>query len=272
LVGLLYDEQGNRLTPFHTDRRGKRYRYYVSQGTVQNGAKAASGPARIPARDIEDIVCGRLQSLLNSPEQLLEATGARSAEAAVCKSLITAAKQLAKTWPTKSFTEQREFLQNVIRRIVVREAELQITIDQSMLRAALLGQPPTSDGACSHDVFTMTINAALKRCGWEVRLVVPSGSGAELSKRASLPLIKAVARVHRWPERIVRGELQGQHSINQFIKTSQRYARYILPLAFLAPEIVEAILDGRQPVDLSVQKMLRSLPLSWAEQRKRLGF
>ena len=42
--------------------------------------------------------------------------------------------------------------------------------------------------------------------------------------------------------------------------------------AFLAPDIVEAILDGRQPADLTVQKLLRSLPLAWAEQRQRLGF
>jgi DNA invertase Pin-like site-specific DNA recombinase len=272
LVGLLYDAQGNRFTPFHTDRRGKRYRYYVSQHLVQNGAKATSDPSRIPARDIEDIVCGKLQSLLNSPEQLLEATGARSADAAVCKSLITVAKQLAKAWPAKSLTEQREFLQNVVRRIVVREAELEITLSQSALCGALLGQPPTANGSGPQDVFTMTINAALKRCGWEVRLVVPSGSGAELSKRPSLPLIKAVARVHRWPERIVRGELQGQQSIAQFAKASQRYARCVLPLAFLAPDIIEAILDGCQPADLNVQKMLSNLPLSWAEQRKRLGF
>ena len=272
LVGLLYDAQGNRFTPFHTDRRGKRYRYYVLQSAVQSGAKAASGLTRIPARDIEDIVCHRLQSLLNSPEQLLEATGARSADAAVCKSLITAAKQLTKVWLAKSLTEQREFLQNVIRRIVVCEAELQITIGQSALQAALLSQPSTINGSGIQDVFTLTINAKLKRCGWEVRLVIPSGSGNEISKRPSLPLIKAVARVHRWPEKIAHGGLGERHSNTLFPKASQRYIRCVLPLAFLAPDIVEAILDGRQPADLNVQKMLRNLPLSWAEQRKQLGF
>ena len=118
----------------------------------------------------------------------------------------------------------------------------------------------------------MTVSAALKRCGWEVRLVVPSGPGAEISKRPSLPLIKAIARVHRWPERLMRGDLKGRGSVAQLTKASQRYARCVLPLAFLAPDIVEAILEGHQPADLSVQKMLRNLSLSWAEQRKRLGF
>lgn len=49
-------------------------------------------------------------------------------------------------------------------------------------------------------------------------------------------------------------------------------SRCVLPLAFLAPDIVEAILEGRQPAHLSVQKMLRRLPLSWMEQREMLGF
>jgi site-specific DNA recombinase len=272
LVGLLYDAQGNRFTPFHTDRRGKRYRYYVSQEVVQSRARATTGPTRIPARDIEDIVCGKIQLLLNSPEQVLASTGTRSADAAVCKSVIAAAKQLAKTFPSQSLTEQREFVQNVIRQVVVRETELEITIGQSALRAALLGQPPTPNGSSSQDVFTIVIQARLKRCGWEVRLVIPSDSGTEMSKRPSLPLIKAVARVHRWPEQIARGESQGRHSSAGFAKTSQRYVRCVLPLAFLAPDIVDAILEGRQPVDLSVQKILRNLPLSWADQRKQLGF
>jgi hypothetical protein len=118
----------------------------------------------------------------------------------------------------------------------------------------------------------MTINAALKRCGWEVRLVIPTGSGTEISKRPSLPLIKAVARVHRWPEKITCGQLQGRRSIAQFAEVDRRYAGRILQVAFLAPDIVEAILEGRQPVDLTVQKLLHGFPLDWAEQRKQLGF
>jgi hypothetical protein len=104
-----------------------------------------------------------------------------------------------------------------------------------------------------------------------VRLIVPTGTGAELSTRPSLPLIKAVARVHRWPEKIASGEFQSRHSIAELVQVDQRYAGRILQFAFLAPDIIEAILGGRQPADLTVHKMLRGLPLSWAEQRKRLG-
>ncbi len=271
LVGLLYDPQGNRFTPFHADKRGKRYRYYVSQAKIHGRLAAASIPTRLPARDIEEIVCGRIQSLLSSPEELLQASGAQSSGAADCKSLITAGKQLAKTWPSESMSEQREFLCDVIGRIVVHETKLEVVVIQSALRAVLLGEQPVSGGKSPQETFTITIDARVKRCGWEVRLIIPSGSGTQMPARAALPLIKAVARVHRWPEKIIRGDFQSRYSIAQFAQVDQRYAGRILQFAFLAPDIVEAILEGHQPADLTVQKLLRGLPLIWAEQRKQLG-
>jgi site-specific DNA recombinase len=180
LVGLLYDPQGNRFTPFHADKRGKRYRYYVSQGKIHGRLAAASVPTRLPARDIEEIVCGRIQSLLRSSEELLQATGAQSSDAAACKLFITAGKHLAKTWPSRSTSEQREFLCNVIGRIDVHETELQMAVVQSALRAVLLGEQSAHDGKSLQDVFTITIDARVKRCGWEVRLVVPAGTSTQM--------------------------------------------------------------------------------------------
>ena len=52
----------------------------------------------------------------------------------------------------------------------------------------------------------------------------------------------------------------------------ERYVGRVLECAFLAPDIVEAILDGRQPHDLTAQKLWHNLPTNWVEQRKRLGF
>jgi site-specific DNA recombinase len=271
LVGLLYDPEGNRFTPFHADRRGKRYRYYVSQAKLQARGSATPGPTRLPAADIEEVICGRIHSLLTSSEELLRATGARSSDASACKSLITAGNQLAQTLSSKSVTEQREFLSNVIGRIVVHETKLELGIIQSALGRFLLGERPAPGGKSTQDVCTITIAARVKRCGWEVRLVIPAGTGNQMPTRPVLPLIKAVARVHRWPEKIMRGEFRSRQLVAQFANVDQRYAGRILQFAFLAPDIVDAIVEGRQPADLTVQKLLRGLPLSWAEQRKRLG-
>ncbi|HEX3105216.1 MAG TPA: recombinase family protein [Terriglobales bacterium] len=279
LVGLLYDEQGNRFTPSHAVKRGKRYRYYVSQAVIHHRATAKVGPTRIPAQELEGVICRKLQALLSSAEQLLQAVGVESEDAAISKALIIAGKQSAKVWLDKPPIEQREFLSSVIGRIVVRETSLEIVVLQSTLRGVLLGNPsmrPTDNEPGVKkgigDVFKLTIDSRVKRCGAEVRLLVPTHSTSESPARPIPSLIKAVARAHRWPEQIIHGELKGRRSIARLTGLDERYAGRILDCAFLAPDIVEAILDGCQPVDLGIQKLLKDLPLDWIAQRQTLGF
>jgi site-specific DNA recombinase len=279
LVGLLYDDQGNRFTPSHAVKRGKRYRYYVSQAAIHHRTAAKGGPTRIPAAEIEGLVCRRVQSLLSSPEQLLQSIGVESDGAATSKLLITAGKQLAKIWHAKSPAEYREFLSAVIARIVEHETSLEIAIIRPALREALLSDRSSRLGKLesllknrTKDVFKLVIEAMIKRCGGEVRLLVPADSATEAPARPVPSMIKAVARAHPWPEKIIRGELTGLRSIAQLTSLDEHYAGRILNCSFLAPDIVEAILDGRQPANLTVQKLLRSLPLAWAEQRQQLGF
>ena len=279
LVGLLYDDQGNRFTPSHAVKRGKRYRYYVSQTVIQNRAAAKGGPTRIPAQEIENLVGRRVQSLLNSPEQLLQSIGVELDHAAASRSLITAGKQLAKAWHAKSPSEHREFFSAVIVRIVVHEATLEVKIVRPALRDVLLGSQPSRLSSQqrlpdrrTRDVFTVIIDAKLKRCGGEVRLLVPAESGIEAPARPVPSLIKPVAGAHAWSEKMIGGELTGLRSIAQLTGLDEHYAGRILNCSFLAPDIVEAILDGRQPAGLTVQKLLRSLPLAWIDHRKQLGF
>jgi DNA invertase Pin-like site-specific DNA recombinase len=279
LVGLLYDDQGNRFTPFHADRNGKRYRYYVSQAKIHNRTTGSSGPTRIPAQDIEGIICRKILSLLSSPEHLLQALGVESDDAATSKSLITVGKQFIKIWPTKSPSEQREFLGTVISRIVVQETRLEVAINRTVVRQILLNAPTTIQKDKNdlreknlHDIFKLVIDARVKRCGGEVRLIVPAHTGNGVPGRPVQSLIRAISRVHHWQEEILAGRFKGRHSIAQITGLEERYAGRILQCAFLAPDIVEAILDGHQPADLTIQKLVRGVPLDWAEQRKRLGF
>jgi hypothetical protein len=102
LAGLLYDDEGNRFTPSHAVKRGKRYRYYISQAVIHHRETVATGPTRIPAQEIEDVICRRLMALVTSPEHLLEQIGEPADDAAISKSLVAAGKQLAKTWQAKS--------------------------------------------------------------------------------------------------------------------------------------------------------------------------
>ncbi|HEY2392375.1 MAG TPA: recombinase family protein [Candidatus Angelobacter sp.] len=279
LVGLLYDDQGNRFTPSHAVKRGKRYRYYISQAVIHQRETVATGPTRIPAQEIEGVICRRLMALVTSPEQLIKGIGEHADDAAISKSLVAAGKQLAKTWQAKSTAEHREFLSKVIARIVVRDDNLELVIVRFRLRDTLLGfeqnhldNHERRAELLKKDILSLLIEMRVKRCGREVRLIVPADSEAGTPVKTVPALVKVITRVHQWPVKIVNGEFKGRHSIAQQTGIEERYAGRILNCAFLAPDIIEAILEGRQPADLTVQKLLRALPMDWAEQRKRLNF
>ena len=85
-------------------------------------------------------------------------------------------------------------------------------------------------------------------------------------------LLKAVVRAHDWYDRILRGEITGGRSIANVTGLDERYVSRILQYAFLAPDIVESILAGRQPATLTLENIRSHLPIEWAAQRQLLGF
>lgn len=85
-------------------------------------------------------------------------------------------------------------------------------------------------------------------------------------------LIKAIARGYLWYERIASGEITSLRAIAKELQVTERYVGRILRCAFLAPDIVKAILERRQPPQLSVEKLRFGAPLLWAKQRELLGF
>ena len=87
-------------------------------------------------------------------------------------------------------------------------------------------------------------------------------------------LIAAVAQGRTWLAQIRRGEVQSVRDLAERHGVNQGDVSRILPLGLLAPDIVEAILAGRQPIELTAKqlKRIRDLPVSWAEQRRVLGF
>ena len=86
------------------------------------------------------------------------------------------------------------------------------------------------------------------------------------------PLIKAVARAYSWREALETGKAGSVNELVRNSRYSRRYIRRLLPLAFLSPDITEAILGGTQPAHLKLADLLdRHLPLSWEKQLKMVG-
>ena len=105
-------------------------------------------------------------------------------------------------------------------------------------------------------------------------MVLASSEQPASTARVDPALVKAVLRAHDWFERLAMGRARSFAQIAHDEGATGRYVAHMLPLAFLAPDIVSSILAGRQPVDLTANRLIKKidLPLGWAEQRALLGF
>jgi hypothetical protein len=89
----------------------------------------------------------------------------------------------------------------------------------------------------------------MKRRGVELRLVLEGDSGPG---RIDLPMLRAVARARRWSDELISGQARSVDGIARRERLDRRSVRRLLSLGFLSPRVVEAIVEGRQPPDLSV--------------------
>src|SRR5689334_4665963 len=106
-------------------------------------------------------------------------------------------------------------------------------------------------------------------------IVSPAGATSAdhctVPRRADPAMVKALARAFRWKRMLENGRYASISEIAAAEKLDRGYIGSILRLTLLAPDIVEAILDGRQPEDLGLPRLLEPFPLEWCEQRRRLG-
>jgi hypothetical protein len=104
-------------------------------------------------------------------------------------------------------------------------------------------------------------------------IVTPSGTegDATIRMRADPAMVKALARAFRWKRQLEDGRRCSISEIAKGEKIDRGYVGSILRLTLLAPDLIEAILDGRQPDGLGLPRLLLPLPLEWPEQRRALG-
>jgi site-specific DNA recombinase len=268
LTGLLHDEEGNRFTPTHAAKGGKRYRYYVSQAIIKNKARKPHGPVRLPAQEIEDLVVSQLQSFLQSPQRLMDSlTDAYDGPVDVQKIVDN-----AKEWASASTTRVQSALSLIVKRIVVKEEQVELKLSRQALREVVIGlngaaMIPNANRPVD-DLVSLVIQAQLKRCGGEVRLVLPPDVGP--NKPHTVPaLIRAVALAHDWVDQIRSGQVANQGALAAQTRLNKRYISRLIPLAFLAPDLTEAILEGRQPAQMTLASCLKNLPADWGQQREQ---
>ena len=98
----------------------------------------------------------------------------------------------------------------------------------------------------------------------------PAG-GQSLDSVARATLLAAIARARCWMDDLVEGRVSSFQEIAKIEGKVERHIRYLAPLAYLSPRIVEAIANRPAPAGLTVTSLARALPHSWAEQEQKLG-
>jgi len=102
--------------------------------------------------------------------------------------------------------------------------------------------------------------------------VVAGREAANISPRPNPALIHGVVRGYRWRSQLLSGEVPSIAELARKAGVNSRYVTRMLRMALLAPDIIEAILTGRQTAALTVETFRRPIPWDWAEQRLMLGF
>jgi hypothetical protein len=123
------------------------------------------------------------------------------------------------------------------------------------------------------ETLTIRIPIRLQRRGGRKLIVTPEGmTPATPRPRRDETLIKALVRAHRWRRRIESGRARSITDLAEHEGVTDAYVCRLVPLTCLAPDIVEAILDGQQPKGLRLADVLGNGPLDWNEQRVKWGF
>ena len=123
------------------------------------------------------------------------------------------------------------------------------------------------------DGRTMTVRVpmTIKRRGGRKLVLAPDGAditAAPVARHVDNAMVKAIARAFRWRDMLESGEYSTVREIAAAEKINESYVGRVLRLTLLAPDIVEAILGGRQSAQMTLAGLMRPFAVGWAEQRK----
>ena len=265
LLGKLYDDRGNRMTPSFAIKKGVRYRYYVSSVLAQGRKDEAGSISRVAADAIETLVLEAVCKAGIAWKRYGVEGQERTVEAGFDDRRVAidvVAKAEASHKPSSSPDSDPE-------RALVEDAIEQIVVGAQTVEIQFTGDSGSSKGSA---VITIPWSPQSFR---RKRELIPSTEGSDNSARpirieARTKLLSAIAKGRRWLADLKSGEFADIDAIAAREGLSERSARMTLSLAFLAPDIVQAAIDGTLPRGFGLSR-LTDLPAGWAKQRQALG-
>ncbi len=284
LTGMLFDADGQPMTPTHAVKKGVRYRYYVSRrlvtGTKSEKGNPETSGQRIPAANLEGLVVQRLRSFFADPVAVIEFLPRHRCDAPSQKRATEATMEIVRALDDRREDAWDTIFRPMIVRVQARLDRIDLDLSAERLVERLLqtnnidshpSRRAEYDSAPAERVIRLSLPAELKRTGKEMKFVV-HGDGDE--RTADPSLVRLIVRAHRLARRLAENPGWTLEDVASQQNMGGPYAARLIRLNYLAPDIVAAILDGKQPVDLTANKLMADtrLPLDWRAQRAALGF
>lgn len=267
LAGVIFDTDGNRMSPTHANKRGRRYRYYISSSLLDR-TKSGSNAMRVPASEIDGLILDRLRLLISSRQEIAATFESLDLPARELDAALARANSLGKQWLTMPPDELRALTRSVVARVALAVDQIDITIGVKQLAHALGFIVKLGDKA--EPTIILSIAAALRRAGQGKRLVI----GESYQDTSDGSLIDFLKEAFATRQKVLADTSETLNEITLRMTRSKGRLTALMRVSYLAPDIVTDILAGRQPLELSVKRLVRtsqSLPLDWGSQRAFLG-
>jgi hypothetical protein len=121
------------------------------------------------------------------------------------------------------------------------------------------------------ETITVHIPLTFRRRGERKLVVTPDGATWAPRPRIDNAMVKALARAFRWRKMLDGGVSGTLDDLARAKGVNATYVTRVLRLTLLAPDVVETIIDGQQPVELQLNELLAGFPLEWEEQKRNLA-
>lgn len=263
LAGLLFDSDGHKLVPHHAKTRGVRYQYYVSQKLKTSDQDSGW---RIPAQMIEVIVKDILLETLRSKSDIIKLLPTENASAEKLQDITSKASELGSELDNTEHNVLKSLYNNLIETITLHSDCVSITFKTSYIKERLKVELFESE------IITITKAMTIRRRGQEMKMVIDGQK--QKAAKPDAALVKLVAKAHALSSSLQDGTVNSIKEFAEAHSIDHADAKRMLPLAYLAPDIVEDIIAGTQPSYLSALTLKNgyALPTLWSEQRAYLGF
>ncbi|HUB64679.1 MAG TPA: recombinase family protein, partial [Methylocella sp.] len=242
LTGRLFDDRGNHMSPTHANKKGVRYRYYVSQALLQNRKAEAGRIVRVPAPEVESLVCDGVRRQLAA---------------------------MGRAEPASSLTD-RELIERHIARVIIMPQALDVCLNPASEASAQGDDPTVDDPAADNPLTTITLPWTAPRFAAVKGVLHEPGTKPTMKPESRDALLTAIAKARKWIDDIRLVHFASFAEIAAREAVGERHIRLLAPLAFLSPRIIVAILNGTAPADLTVTGLAKALPYSWAEQERAI--